>query len=76
MPLTFRSRYVITIGLFLPNIRQACEIYGGVEKIITLGMEEKPDDCLSFIDMLIYDDGTLYQKVRNQCLTATATSSK
>ena len=34
-----------------------------MEKIIVLGMEEKPDDCVSFIDMLIYDDGSLYQKV-------------
>ena len=70
------ARFIITIGLFLPNIRQACEIYGGVEKIIVLGMEEKPDDCASFIDMLIYDDGTLYQKVRIQCLIKATACSK
>lgn len=58
------TRYVLTIGLFLQNIKQSCEIYGGVEKIIVLGMDEKPDDCLSFIDMLIYDDGTLYEQER------------
>jgi len=54
------AKYIMTIGLFLQNIRQACEIYGGIEKIIVLGMEEKPADCLSFIEMLIYDDGSLY----------------
>jgi 4-coumarate--CoA ligase len=53
-------KYILTIGLFLSNIRQACEIYGGIEKIIVLGMEEKPDDCHSFIEMLITDDGSLY----------------
>lgn len=46
----------------MPNIRQACEIYKGIEKIIVLGMEDKPEDCLSFIDMLIYDDGSLYKR--------------
>ena len=59
------AKYILTIGLFLPNIRQACEIYTGIEKIIVLGMEEKPDDCASFIEMLIYDDGSLYDKDRN-----------
>lgn len=59
------AKYILTIGLFLPNIRQALEIYKGIEKIIVLGMEEKPDDCASFIEMLIYDDGSLYDKDRN-----------
>ena len=58
------ARYVITIGLFLPNIRQACEIYKGIDKIIVLGMEDKPDDVLSFIEMVIYDDGSLYDADR------------
>ena len=59
------AKYVITIGLFLPNIRQACEIYKGVEKIIVLGMEDKPDDVLSFIEMIIMDDGSLYHEDRS-----------
>jgi long-subunit acyl-CoA synthetase (AMP-forming) len=46
--------------LFLENIREAGAQYGKVEKIITLGMEETPEDCLSFIGMLIVDDGSLY----------------
>ncbi|TRY77011.1 hypothetical protein TCAL_06363 [Tigriopus californicus] len=60
-----QARFIITIGLFLPNIRQACEIYSGIEKIIVLGMEEKPADCASFIEMLIYDDGSLYDQDRS-----------
>jgi len=55
------ARYVITIGLFLQNIRQACEIYGGIEKVIVLGMEDKPEDCLGFIEMVLYEDGSLYE---------------
>ena len=57
-----QSKYVLTIGLFLENIREAAAQYGKIEKIITLGMEETPEDCLSFIGMLIVDDGSLYQK--------------
>ena len=43
------AKYIITIGLFLQNIKQACELYGGIEKIIVLGMDDKPDDVLGFI---------------------------
>lgn len=32
----------MTIGLFLQNIKQACEIYPGVEKIIVIGMDDIP----------------------------------
>jgi hypothetical protein len=60
------AKYVLTIGLFLPNIRQACEIYGGIEKIIVLGMEETPADCNSFIEMVLMDDGSLYGSNRNE----------
>jgi len=56
------SRYIITIGLFLENIKQACHIYGGVEKIIVLGMEDTPEDCISFLQMVIMDDGSLYDE--------------
>ena len=57
-----QSKYVLTIGLFFDNIKEAAAQYGKIEKIITLGMEETPEDCLSFISMLITDDGSLYQK--------------
>ena len=55
-----QAKYVLTIGLFLENIRQACEIYDGIEKIIVLGMDDKPDDVLGFIEMVLYEDGSLY----------------
>merc|ERR1712150_363027 len=52
------AKYVLTIGLFLQNIRDASAISGGVvEKIIALGMEETPEDVLSFIQMILADDG-------------------
>merc|ERR1711981_1297470 len=47
------SKFVITIGLFLENIKQAAYIYGGIEKIIVLGMDETPEDCISFLQMEI-----------------------
>ena len=59
------AKYVLTIGLFLENIREAAKMYGKIEKIIVLGMEETPEDCLSFIGMLITDDGSLYPKDRS-----------
>ena len=55
-----QAKYVLTIGLFLENIRQACETYNGIEKIIVLGMEDMPDDVLGFIEMVLYEDGSLY----------------
>ena len=54
------SKFVITIGLFLENIKQAAYIYGGIEKIIVLGMDETPEDCISFLQMVIMDDGSAY----------------
>ena len=60
-----QAKYVLTIGLFLENIRQACEIYDGIEKIIVLGMDDKPDDVLGFIEMVLYEDGSLYDVDRN-----------
>jgi len=59
------ARYVITIGLFLQNLKQSCDIYDKIEKIIVLGMEDTPPDCKSFLEMLIYDDGSLYDEDRN-----------
>ncbi len=58
-----RANFIITIGLFLPNIRQACEMYKGIRKIIVIGMEQTPEDCTSFMNMLLGDDGSLYDKV-------------
>ena len=60
-----QAKYVLVIGLFLENIRQACETYNGIEKIIVLGMEDKPDDVLGFIEMVIYEDGSLYDVDRD-----------
>ena len=56
------AKYVLTIGLFFDNIKEAAAQYGKIERIITIGMEETPEDCLSFIGMLITDNGSLYQK--------------
>ena len=52
------AKYIITIGLFYENIKAAMEIYPGIEKMIVLGMDDKPEECLSFIEMMIYDYGT------------------
>merc|ERR1712241_368753 len=58
------AKYILTIGLFYENIKAAMEIYPGIEKMIVLGMDEKPEECLSFIEMMIYDDGSLYDQDR------------
>jgi len=60
-----QAKYILTIGLFLQNIKQACELYGGIEKIIVLGMDDKPDDVLGFIEMVLYEDGSLYDQDRD-----------
>ena len=56
------ARYVITIGIFLDNIRAACAHYNGIKKIIVIGMDGIPEDCVSFISMIMQDDGKLYAK--------------
>ena len=30
-------RYIVTIEMFLQNIKQACDIYKGIQKIILIG---------------------------------------
>ena len=60
-----QAKYILTIGLFLQNIKQACELYGGVEKIIVLGMDDKPADVLGFIEMVLYESGDLYDQDRD-----------
>lgn len=54
------AKYALTIGLFLQNLKQACDIYDGMGQIIVLGMEETPPNFVSFLDMMIDDDGSLY----------------
>ncbi|XP_040583770.1 uncharacterized protein [Lepeophtheirus salmonis] len=56
------AKYVMTIGLFLQNIKQSCEIYSGIQKIIVIGMEETPSDCKSFMEMAIFDDGSFFDQ--------------
>jgi len=34
--------YVVTIEMFLQNIKQACDIYGKIKKIIIIGGTEAP----------------------------------
>eukprot|EP00092_Neocalanus_flemingeri_P001335 GFUD01001426.1.p1 GENE.GFUD01001426.1~~GFUD01001426.1.p1 ORF type:complete len:659 (+),score=100.48 GFUD01001426.1:158-1978(+) len=57
------AKYVLTIGLFLQVARQAsAELTATkIEQIIVLGMDETPDDCKSFMSMMISDDGSMYR---------------
>jgi len=57
------AKYVLTIGMFLQETRQAISELSAtkIENIIVLGMEETPDDCLSFMSMMITDDGSMYK---------------
>lgn len=56
------AKFIVTIGMFLQNIKQACDIYPGIEKIIIIGGESTPEGCVSFMDMVKNDDGSLYGK--------------
>jgi len=53
------AKYLVTIDLFLQNIKQACDIYTGIEKLILLS-PEAPEDCITFGDMVKDEDGSLY----------------
>jgi len=55
------AKYIITIGLFLQNAKQASADLTNtkIEDIIVLG-EETPEDCKSFMSMMISDDGSMY----------------
>ena len=57
----FTQMNILSIFISVPK---ACEIYTGVEKIIVIGMDDIPEDCSSFLNMMIYDDGTLYDQVK------------
>jgi len=67
------AKYIITIGLFLQVAKQAASdlSHTKIEEIIVLGMEETPDDCKSFMSMMITDDGSMY-KVPGETLDAHA----
>ena len=45
---------IIVLGRFL--FSSSC-----VVNMLNLGMEETPEDCLSFMSMMITDDGTMYK---------------
>ena len=47
--------------MFLENIKQACEIYPGIEKIIVMGdVGEGGPNIIPFIELALMDDGALY----------------
>jgi 4-coumarate--CoA ligase len=60
------ARFVVTLGMFLPNVKQAAELCGTIEKIIVLGMAEVPTDCTDFKAFVMGDDGSLYGKKRGE----------
>ena len=63
------AKYALTIGLFLDTIRQAAANveHTKIDEIIVLGMEETPDDCKSFMSLMIVDDGTKYRTEGEEC---------
>jgi len=58
------ARFVVTLPMFLPNVKQAAELCGGIEQIIVIGAEDLPQDCLSFSSVITGDDGGLYSSNR------------
>jgi len=59
------ASFVVTIEMFLQNIKQACDIYGKIKKIIIIGGPEAPEGCASFAEMIVKDDGSLYGQNRS-----------
>jgi len=57
------SQYIVTIGLFLQQTKQASANLETtkIKEIIVLGMEDTPEDCKSFMHLLMSDDGSLYR---------------
>ena len=43
--LLYLSRFVVTIEMFLPNVKMAAELCGGIEKIVVIGMDKTPPEC-------------------------------
>eukprot|EP00088_Acartia_fossae_P023689 TRINITY_DN24705_c0_g1_i1.p1 TRINITY_DN24705_c0_g1~~TRINITY_DN24705_c0_g1_i1.p1 ORF type:complete len:606 (-),score=154.85 TRINITY_DN24705_c0_g1_i1:309-2126(-) len=62
-----QAKYIVTIGLFLQNIKQACDLYPGIEKIILIGGEETPEGCVTFQDLVKNEDGSLYDSPDKTC---------
>ncbi|XP_023340927.1 4-coumarate--CoA ligase 2-like [Eurytemora carolleeae] len=54
------TKFIVTIGMFVQNIKQSCDIYTGVEKIIVIGDAIAPEGCISFLDLIMGEDGSLY----------------
>jgi len=55
------AKYVLVFSMFLENIKQACEIYPGIEKIIVMGdVGEGGPNIIPFIELALMDDGALY----------------
>ena len=50
-------------GMFLQQTKQAAANLETtkIKDIIVLGMEETPEDCKSFMSLVIGDDGSLYK---------------
>jgi len=60
------AKYIVTIEMFLQNIKQACDIYKGIEKIILIGGGgETPDGCVTFQELVKEEDGSLYDQDRS-----------
>lgn len=59
------ATFVVTIEMFLQNIKQACDIYGKIKKVIIIGGPEAPEGCVSFAEMIVKDDGSLYGQNRS-----------
>ena len=46
------AKYVLVFSMFLENIKQACEIYPGIEKIIVMGdVGEGGPNIVPFIEV-------------------------
>lgn len=61
-----QAKFIVTIGMFVQNIKQACDLYPNMEKIILIGGEgETPEGCITFQDMIKDEDGSLYDTDRS-----------
>ena len=57
------TKYLLVFSMFLENIKQACKIYQGIQKIIVMGDVGKGGFCpnmIPFIELALLDDGELY----------------
>ena len=56
----YSFRYIVTIGMFVQNIKQACDLYGNMEKIILIGGEGRSFKLLFRFKTRMKDIWTLY----------------